>query len=626
MLAPALPNRFASVGEGGRVRFTLLAAVASVLVSGLLTIQLGQLSISCSLPDSWLFPTYPLRVLLNLAILAVPLFLLVVLTGRIWASALITTCIITLLAVVNAYTVDLHSLPLCYTELRNATAAAAVLDGYDLSPGPRAWQVLGLAGANVLVALALRWVELRLAFDGKARLRLVAAACAVVGVMGVWALGFSAIAPVQLEGAVTWSRPDAARKLGYPAFLVADASIAANPLAMPETYDVAAVDAALSARTSATRDAATPEPTLPDIIVVLNESFYDLGDYTELRTDRDYLKRFYSIDGATYGHAVVPNEGGGTNDTEFELITSHSTRLLKVSAPFNFIDFTTCTDTNVSYLAALGYQTSAYHVGHSSNYARRVAYAALGFDRYLLGSGNFPQCNDYGNRPWNDSGIYARALERIDDAGDIPQFEFLLTFQNHGGWSQNGPSYDTVHALGSYSVEGDMLDEYLTTISQSGDEFADFIDDLRENGRDTVVVMMGDHCPSFTGKLPYRHDAMYPAELTSRSVPLVVWSNFGLDTSAFSGRAVTTTDIIPLIAEALGLPESPYYQTITRLSHEYPVRTQMGTYVDAAGSCGSIDENPQVAELAATYYTMGYNALSHGADYHPGWFSAPTSL
>jgi hypothetical protein len=60
----------------------------------------------------------------------------------------------------------------------------------------------------------------------------------------------------------------------------------------------------------------------PDIILILNESFFDLSVYNNIQTDLDYLADFYSVEGATYGYAIAPYIGGGTNDSEFELLTS----------------------------------------------------------------------------------------------------------------------------------------------------------------------------------------------------------------------------------------------------------------------------------------------------------------
>ena len=60
----------------------------------------------------------------------------------------------------------------------------------------------------------------------------------------------------------------------------------------------------------------------PDIILVLNETLCDLRLYTEMNADRDYLDAFFGIEGASYGWVAAPNIGGGTNNSEFELLCS----------------------------------------------------------------------------------------------------------------------------------------------------------------------------------------------------------------------------------------------------------------------------------------------------------------
>jgi len=67
---------------------------------------------------------------------------------------------------------------------------------------------------------------------------------------------------------------------------------------------------------------------LPDIFLILNETFYDILLVSEIQTDKEYMGNFYDKNNAIYGHAVVPNFGRGTNKSEYELLTSNSNYLL----------------------------------------------------------------------------------------------------------------------------------------------------------------------------------------------------------------------------------------------------------------------------------------------------------
>lgn len=53
----------------------------------------------------------------------------------------------------------------------------------------------------------------------------------------------------------------------------------------------------------------------PDIILILNKTFYDNSLVVDVETDVDYVGQFYSMDNAISGYAVVPKIGGGTNNS-----------------------------------------------------------------------------------------------------------------------------------------------------------------------------------------------------------------------------------------------------------------------------------------------------------------------
>ena len=82
-------------------------------------------------------------------------------------------------------------------------------------------------------------------------------------------------------------------------------------------------------------------------------------------------REMVNIDNSIFQYCIVPNECGGTNRTEYELLTSNSLSMATNITPFNTIDFK---DANscVSYLKSLGYYTHANHVMTGDNYNRKL--------------------------------------------------------------------------------------------------------------------------------------------------------------------------------------------------------------------------------------------------------------
>ena len=96
--------------------------------------------------------------------------------------------------------------------------------------------------------------------------------------------------------------------------------------------------------------------------------------------DTPYLEYFHSLaEQASTGYALVPDVGGGTNRSEFELLTGNSMDLLPGITPFSTLSMEGQPSV-VSYLESLGYTTLAAHPALPANYRRGTAWPALGFD------------------------------------------------------------------------------------------------------------------------------------------------------------------------------------------------------------------------------------------------------
>jgi len=80
---------------------------------------------------------------------------------------------------------------------------------------------------------------------------------------------------------------------------------------------------------------AEPSADPPYIILILNESFFDLSILTHLETDVPYLENIQTRENTIQGYALNPT--GVTNSSEYELLTSNSLRLIEYS-PFNYLD------------------------------------------------------------------------------------------------------------------------------------------------------------------------------------------------------------------------------------------------------------------------------------------------
>ena len=152
----------------------------------------------------------------------------------------------------------------------------------------------------------------------------------------------------------------------------------------------------------------------PDVILILNETFYDLKMITDIETDHEYMSGIKSLDNSVHGYAVVPLPGGGTNCSEYEFLTSNSLQLMPGVTPFNVLDLKNA-NTVVSHMKNLGYRTLGAHGSGALSYSRNRAYPDIGFDRIYFME-DFENIEYYGERWYaTDLSLYKNMINWYDN-------------------------------------------------------------------------------------------------------------------------------------------------------------------------------------------------------------------
>ena len=601
---------FRRIGERPALRRTLQA----LAVLGVSFLQTYQLHYSAADGYKHFFTLSLPVILLNVGLL-LWLNLGAKLLFQKWhVSILVTTLLTTLWSIANFFVLKFHGSPLFFSEFANFGTAMNVIEGYRFVWERRITWLLLLAAACVIAALILRACRKRGAkFWNAGDFLLTLAAFAGASLL-LWMCLFVWKTPKPRK-TFTWSWRKGVEGYGYATIIVEELDHSLHALKEPADYDAAHLEAVAPAE-------AGPLPeTLPDIILIINESFYDLREYVTFTADADPLEALEGIEGAVCGKLAITSAGGSTNNTEFEVLTSCSMHLLTRTAPFNYINLNGLETCAPRYLKALGYSSAALHCGNGANYSRNRAFPAMGFDETVLGEKAFT-IRSYGNRPVLDSDNYRDMLRCSETLGDGPRFVYLLTFQNHGGWEKNDAALDTVHVREDFGELTDDLNEYLTSVRMSAEAFRELTELLSESERPTLVCMIGDHAPSFlTGMEADPPGDETDLQIRQRLVPCVLWSNYG---QAFPEemRCATSVDLLPLLYEAAGIPVSSFQKAILSIHREIPIRTLSGSYRDWEGNTGEIAGSPWEAAVELSY-ELEYNALRRGSDYRRELFVCP---
>ena len=395
----------------------------------------------------------------------------------------------------------------------------------------------------------------------------------------------------------------------------------ADPIIEPENYsDDAAVTAAAMAEDFPSATAESASTDYPDIILVLSESFYDFDLVTDLQADTEVMPVTKNLPNAVYGHTISPHVGGGTNSSEYEMLSSNSLMLMPSITPFNWLNLHNA-NSLVSYLKDLGYSTLAAHPYTNSNYRRDSAWLALGFDETHF-QDDFPTKEYYGNRPYQTDSASYRDFEKLYEAmpEDKPRFGFLVSIQSHGDYTMNDASLDIVHAATDYGEYDELMDEYLSCIHMSDDAVQELCDyftkQYEETGRKVVLAFAGDHAPSFVDHVADKTRAEgNDLQILERSTPFFIWANYPLeniDAATSAADPLNRIDMVmlaPTIAQQAGLPLTGYYKYLLAMKQQTPVVTAANDYMKVDGTYGTYGEDESLDAWVKGYLALEYNNI-----------------
>lgn len=378
----------------------------------------------------------------------------------------------------------------------------------------------------------------------------------------------------------------------------------------PENYTPEAVDALASGYTDA--GAAPAGDDLPNIIVIMNESFADfeiLG--SELRTNQPVTPFLDSLEENTIrGYALASVFGGGTANSEFEFLTGHSmANMPEGSVPYQqYIGSDTYS--LAWLLGAYGYKSIATHPYNASGWNRLTVYPYFGFSSSTFVD-SYPKKNLI-RKFVSDQEMYESILSTLEEPRQQPLFLFGITMQNHGDYIYTGDNYEQTIRLDGYEWEYPMAEQYLTLLHESDKAIEYLLSELESYPEDTVVLFFGDHFPKVEGDFFLEVHGSEFETLSERmlqyQVPFFIWANYDIPE-----QAVECTSLNYLgryLLEAAGLELPPYYRFLKDLEASIPAVNALGYYSVSQQTFLPLDAaSGEESEWLNRYAIIQYNSL-----------------
>lgn len=541
-------------------------------------------------------------VVLNLLTIGIIWSVFLIASNRVWLSNLLCGCFCGIVAVINYYVIALHGMPLSFLLLRNFQTAMNVISSYSIVLDKYVARILALLVLVIILSLITRWIS-KGRCERKPRSQilirdvLLFAVCSMVFYWGY--LGKNPVKPVKTIG---WGWQESYSAYGYIPCTIETFFQVFSDIDEPAGYTEQAVDSLKIV------DKTKEEPVTPDIILILNETFSDLRQLTDVKTDAPFLENIESIENLLTGYALSPGAGNGTNSSEYEILSSNSLRLLPGVTPFNTLNLVGASSI-VSNLNALGYFTLGSHSEPASNYSRLTGYRDLQFQQVHFKE-DFTDLSYPGERPYaTDASLYTNLIRWYEEApADSPRFLYMLTIQNHGDYNGCDEHYDLVHIENDWGDNTEAANEYLSLVSLSDIAFKELLTYFSQVDRPVIVCMLGDHIPSFAKEHINGEDPTQ-INLLQRKVPLLIWANYPLEQQELGTMSMNY--VVPTLLDIAGVQLSPYYSYLLQLKEQVPILTSYGDYYDAQGNRYTYDTDTGAPyeEAVDNYFYLEYENL-----------------
>lgn len=300
----------------------------------------------------------------------------------------------------------------------------------------------------------------------------------------------------------------------------------------------------------------------PNIIFVQLESFFDpklvkgVGFSYNPTPNFDRLREEYSS-----GYLSVPCFGAGTANTEFEVQTGVNLDDFGPGEyPYRTVMQSKTCESAAYDLKKLGYSTHAIHNNDATFYDRYKVFSHLGYDTFT------PieyMSSNYQKTPlgWAKDKMLVPEIRKTLDSTENMDYIFTISVQGHGDYPAVMPEgyIPSVKVSGFFAEDEQTQFEYYVNQIHEMDSFiGELVDVLQRRQEETVLVMYGDHLPTFS----FTNDTMENADIYQTEY--FIWSNFDMEKIDMNLQAY---QLSAAVFERLGISQG-YIMKFHQTKHE----------------------------------------------------------
>ena len=387
---------------------------------------------------------------------------------------------------------------------------------------------------------------------------------------------------------------------------------------VPQGYSVQNLDAMIKETGIDVSYPGAADDDSSNIIVIMNESYTDVKSYMAMiGCKEDPTPYWHSLslkDNCLHGKVTTSVYGGNTPNSEFEFLTGITTGYLPNGA-IPYLQFVDQEMYSLPWaLKNMGYSTLAMHPYYSNGWKRTKVYPYIGFDRYMfIDDFTYAPSDMQRDNYMTDSQAYKNLMMQLDaKPKGQKSFTFLVTVQNHGGYTENLNNFTPKPYVKNLVTGMDtQVNTFLTCLNQSDKALEELIAYLKTKDEKYTLLIYGDHQPNITS-FPNNFGI---GKKTSWVTPYIIWTNYDMNPELVEKYTndkvgVTSVNYLALdVMKAAGIKYPGYFQVIDSLRTEIPQINPAGYYSASQKKFFTVEEvnDPKDQKAIQLYRYIQYN-------------------
>lgn len=286
------------------------------------------------------------------------------------------------------------------------------------------------------------------------------------------------------------------------------------------------------------------EPAVkPHIIMIMSEAFSDITNHDSMVFDveNDPLHNFKKLsEESLKGYIIVPNFGGGTANTEYDVLTGFMTQNLSKTPTSAFRLVRKEINSLPRFFTRNGYNTSFLHPGESWFYNRKNVYNYFGINEQIF-IDSFKKPQDYKGSLVSDKAFTDKVITHftnyLESNNGKPLFNYSVSIENHMPYRKGKFGNTKIQAVRTKMQltpkASELLSNYVEGVRDADKELARLVDFFRQSGEPIILAFFGDHLPNLGenylvyNELGYEINEKVSLEqmMNHNRVPFIIWAN-----------------------------------------------------------------------------------------------------